>query len=119
MPTFPGQPSLAAPASTSGRSPGHSATRGRAELSERRLRTIYIVRRRYRRAGWVAAFCGALAALAFVAVAYRSTPASEQGPFSDFLFPAGLIVAATTCVPWAILRLAWHRALRRHFWEWQ
>jgi hypothetical protein len=86
---------------------------------KRRLRTLFVIRRRYRLAGWGAALCGALFAIAFVSVAHQTMIAAGEAPSVGFFIPAIAIIAAAAVGPWIAVRLAWRRSLRRHFWKWQ
>jgi hypothetical protein len=79
--------------------------------SARRVHTYWVVRRRYKRARWVAAAVGALTAALLVGLAIASGGRPTLG--------AVPLILVATAIPWLIVEGLWRRTRRRHFWDWQ
>lgn len=86
-------------------------------MEERRVRTSYVMRRRYRRAAWIAALLGALLALVPVIETARSDdPSALYTP--GFLAGSAALVLIGAAVPWLIVTALWRRTRNRHASEW-
>jgi hypothetical protein len=86
-------------------------------MEERRVRTWYAVRRRYRRAAWIAAAIGVLLALVPVVQTARSDdPSALHTP--AFLGGSAVLVVIGAVVPWLIVMALWRRTRNRHASEW-
>jgi hypothetical protein len=86
-------------------------------MEERRVRTWYVVRRRYRRAARIAAVLGALVALAAVVQAVRSQdPAAAYSP--GFLVGSAVLVAIGFGLPYLTVIALWRWTRNRHAAEW-
>lgn len=78
-------------------------------MAEKRLRTAYILRRRYRLLGRVLGVAGGLIALAVVGMALaRAQVDGEPVPPASWAIGL-LIVAVSAVVPWALVRWRWRR----------
>jgi hypothetical protein len=86
---------------------------------DKRPRTCFAVRRRYKRARWIAAVAVALVATATIARAAVSLRADGLVPDMGFYGGSGALVLAGAAAPWLIVEGLWRRTWRRHFWEWQ
>jgi uncharacterized membrane protein YjgN (DUF898 family) len=86
---------------------------------EKRLRTYFVVRRRYKRVRWVAAGAGVLVAALVIAVALTRLEATNLALDRGFYLGAAVLLLAAATVPWLIVKGLWQRARRRHFWDWQ
>ncbi len=86
-------------------------------MEERRVRTWYVVRQRYRRAAWIASAVGVLLALVPVAQTARSDdPSALSSP--GFLAGSAILVVIGFVLPWLIVMALWRRTRNRHVSEW-
>jgi hypothetical protein len=86
-------------------------------VEERRVRTSYVMRRRYRHTAWIAAFLGALLALVPVIEAARSNdPSALYAP--GFLGGSAALVLIGAALPLLIVTALWRRTRNRHASEW-
>ena len=86
-------------------------------MEERRVRTSYVMRRRYRRAAWIAALIGALLALVpVIELAWSNDPSALYAP--GFLGGSAALVLIGAAVPWLIVTALWRRTRNRHASEW-
>ena len=85
---------------------------------EKRRRTFWLVRDRYRRLGFTAGLIGAMVAIALVAAfAVRTGPAAAvQSP--TFIIQSLLIVAAGLGLPRLVVHGLWRQQRRRNWQEW-
>ena len=83
---------------------------------ERRLRTSYLMRKRYQRAAGIVTMVGDLAGLA--AVAYLAPRGAAHLLQRAFIVQAALIVAASALLPRLLVRLLWRIECWRHREEW-
>jgi hypothetical protein len=83
---------------------------------ERRLRTSYVMRKRYQRAAGIVTMMGALAGLA--AVAYLTPRGAAHLMQRAFIVQAALIVVASALLPRLLVQLLWRIERRRHREEW-
>lgn len=81
-------------------------------MAERRLRTAYILRRRYRLVGRVLGAAGGVVAAAVIGTALvQSYAAGDRVPPASWAFGLA-VIALATLLPWALVRWRWRR--RRH-----
>jgi threonine/homoserine/homoserine lactone efflux protein len=83
---------------------------------ERRPRTFWVMRERYRRAAGVVTVAGIVAGLAIVA--YLAPRGGGLLLQRAFIVQAALIVAASALLPWLLVRLMWRIERRRRREEW-
>jgi hypothetical protein len=86
---------------------------------DKRPRTYFAVRRRYKRARWIAAVAVALVATAAIARVAVSLWAGGLIPDIGFYGGSGALILAGATAPWLIVEGLRRRTWRRHFWEWQ
>jgi hypothetical protein len=86
---------------------------------DKRPRTYFVVRRRYKRARWIAMVAGALVVAAAIARADVSLRANGFVPDMGFYGGAITLLLAGAAVPWLIVEGLWRWSRRQHFWEWQ
>jgi hypothetical protein len=87
-------------------------------MAERRLRTGWILRERWRRATWTATALGAAAGLVVCFLVARSYLATGHAPGAGFLAVLGAILALATLLPRQIVAALGRRARRRHRLDW-
>jgi uncharacterized membrane protein YjgN (DUF898 family) len=87
------------------------------DVGGKRLRTYFVVRRRYKRARWVAAGGGVL--IAALAIALTRLEAISSTLDTGFYLGTAVLLLAAVAVPWLIVEGLWQWARRRHFWDWQ
>ena len=85
----------------------------------KRLRTYFVVRQRYKRARWVAAGGGILVAVLAIAMALTRLEATDLALDRGFYLDAAVLLLAAAAVSWLIVEGLWQWARRRHFWDWQ
>jgi len=86
-------------------------------MAERRVRTWWTVRERYRRVGWaVSALCGVAALLAVVAALRDGGVAALGSP--RFILISILLVAAAVLGPRWIVNALWRRQKARNQLDW-
>jgi hypothetical protein len=85
----------------------------------KRPRTYSVVRRRYKRARWIAMVAGALIVTAAIARADVSLRADGFVPDMGFYGGSIALLLAGAVVPWLIVSWLWHQTWRRNFWDWQ
>ena len=73
------------------------------------------MRRRYKRARWIAAAAGALLAAAAVVASLADLEAAGLAPATGFYAVASLLLLAGVAGPWLMVEASWRRARRRHF----
>ena len=81
---------------------------------ERKVRTFWLVRERYRMAGRVAAACGAAAGLAVVLVLGWRFQRLGRTLDNQFIGLAATLMAMSVVLPYGIVRLLWRRYRSRH-----
>jgi hypothetical protein len=86
---------------------------------DKRPRTYFVVRQRYKRARWVAAGVGVLVAVLAIAMALTRLEATGLALDREFYLGAAVLLLAAAAVPWLIVEGLWRRARWRHFWDWQ
>jgi hypothetical protein len=86
---------------------------------DKRLRTYFVVRQRYKRARWVAAGSGVLVAALAIAMAVTRLEVTGFDLDRGFYLGAVVLLLAAAAVPWLIVEGLWRRARWRHFWDWQ
>jgi hypothetical protein len=86
---------------------------------DKRPRTYFVVRQRYKRARWVAAAGGVFVAALVIAIAVTRLQATGPALDRGFYFGAAVLLLAAAAVPWLIVERLWQWARRRHFWDWQ
>ena len=87
--------------------PGRKETPQRSGAGEKRPRTVYVLQRRYRLLGRLAAVIGAAVGVGLVT--YSLAPAMLAGarvPLASFVV-ALLIIAALAFLPWLVVRWRW------------
>jgi pilus assembly protein TadC len=86
-------------------------------MVERRVRTWWVVRERYRRVAWAASALGGFAALLLVLLALRDDgPGALASP--GFLGMSLLFLAAGVVVPRWIVNALWRRQKKRNALDW-
>ncbi len=86
---------------------------------DRRVRTFWVVRQRYQRAGWIASLVGAIVGLILVTLVVRLDLADGQGLSGGGLLACAILLAAFAVLPRVVVRLMWRSTRQRHFWDWQ
>lgn len=85
---------------------------------DRRVRTFWVVRQRYKRAAWIASGIGTVVGLLLAVLVIRLDLA--DGKLSSGGIAACIILlAAFIIVPRLVVSMMWRSARRRHYWEWQ
>lgn len=84
--------------------------------TDRRVRTKWIMRRRYKRLSDIATAAGLVAGLAIVALIWPQA----AGAWLDrkFLLTSSLVVLLTTLGPRLLVKAAWYVVLWRNYEEW-
>ena len=86
---------------------------------DKRLRTYFVVRQRYRRARWMAAGGGVFVAALAIAIAVTRLEVTGFNLDTGFYLGAAVLLLAAAALPWLIVEGLWQWARRRHFWDWQ
>jgi hypothetical protein len=86
---------------------------------DKRPRTYFVVRRRYKRARWIVTVAGALVTTAVIARAAVSLRADGLVPDMGFYGGSVVLILAGALIPWLVVESLWRWTRRRHFWEWQ
>jgi high-affinity Fe2+/Pb2+ permease len=81
---------------------------------ERRVRTFWTMRERYRTAGRIAAACGAAAGLAVALILGWRIHALGQALDRHFVALAAMLLLAGGLLPYGVVRLLWRRYRNRH-----
>lgn len=82
---------------------------------ERRVRTFWVVRKRYRWAGRVSAGVGGSAALALVAAIALQQHSAGMPIGRSFVLQSALLVALGVLLPLVVTNLLWRRYRLRHY----
>ena len=86
---------------------------------DKRLRTYFVVRQRYKRVRWMAAGVGVLVAALAIAIAVTRLEVTGFNLDTGFYLGAAVLLLAAAALPWLIVEGLWQWARRRHFWDWQ
>jgi hypothetical protein len=86
---------------------------------DKRLRTYFVVRQRYKRARRVAAGGGILVAALAIAMTLTRPEGTGSALDTRFYLDAAVLLLAAAVVPWLIVEGLWQWTRRRHFWDWQ
>ncbi|GBD43825.1 hypothetical protein HRbin40_01307 [bacterium HR40] len=78
------------------------------------MRTLWLLRQRYRRQAWIAATAGAGAAATGIGMAWWQAVSSGQGPRPSFYLFGVALVALAGYVPWRLVRARWRRVRREY-----
>lgn len=93
-------------------------SRTAAEAGEKRVRTAWRLRRRFRLAQRAAALTGMALGLGIVRAAAASLPDPSVGLGRGFLASSALLVLSLAALPWLVVGSLWQRVRRRHGHEW-
>jgi len=88
-------------------------------MTEKRLRTMWVERQRYRRLAFYAAIGGGVLALLYGGLLARALRAEDGGPPAAFAPQALLALAAGVFLPRWFVLLLWRRKRRLHAQEWE
>ncbi len=88
-------------------------------MQESRLRTSWIVRRRYQRIGRISSIIGAAIGLLIVAALVRDASMDGSGHMVPRIVVSICIILVCSLGPQLVVRALWRRTRRRNFWEWQ
>ncbi len=95
------------------------AVGGNIPSDGKRLRTYFVVRRRYKRARWIAAGGGVLVAAITLTAALTRSEGTDLALDARFLVGAIVLLLVGVGVPGLVVEGLWRWTRWRHFWDWQ
>ena len=88
------------------------STRPLSSRGKKRLRTYFVVRRRYKRARWVAAATGMVIAALVVGIVLVALEAGGSDLGASLYLVATLLILLATVLSWQLIEAMWHRSRR-------